>query len=229
MAIGNSINDEIREQQKKAMAELGPLGKIKYFIYYYKWHVIATVFALSMISLFVYEQVTKEEMVFQAVFVNSFPNMENEEFMAGFEEQLGLDTQKETAVLDTSIFINPDEPSSYDDENTQKLFVMASAQMIDVCVANEAYYNEMADAEYFADLSTILTEEQMKEYEDRLFYYDAPEDGIEGEVPVGIDVSDSPKIVESQSFPNTKAYFGIVVNTERIESSLAFLEYLDTP
>ena len=35
MAVGNSVNDEIREQQKKVFKEQGFKGKLEYFIYYY--------------------------------------------------------------------------------------------------------------------------------------------------------------------------------------------------
>ena len=40
MAIGNSVNDEIREQQRKVLQEKGFVGRLEYFFYYYKWHVI---------------------------------------------------------------------------------------------------------------------------------------------------------------------------------------------
>ena len=40
MAIGNSVNDEIREQQKKVLENEGLKGRLQYFVYYYKWHVI---------------------------------------------------------------------------------------------------------------------------------------------------------------------------------------------
>lgn len=38
MAIGNSVHDEIREQQKKAFATMSPKEKLSYFWDYYKIH-----------------------------------------------------------------------------------------------------------------------------------------------------------------------------------------------
>ena len=59
MAIGNSVNDEIREQQKKVLQEQGFKGKLEYFIYYYKWHVIISAIVLLFGGSMIYQVLTQ--------------------------------------------------------------------------------------------------------------------------------------------------------------------------
>ena len=69
----------------------------------------------------------------------------------------------------------------------------------------------------------------MEQYKDRIVWYDCTENMTEGEEAIALEVTDASKIVSTQSFPNTKCYYGIIVNSERIDNSLAFLDYLETP
>ena len=131
--------------------------------------------------------------------------------------------------MDASFYINTESPTLYDEQNSEKLFVMASAGVVDVVLADEDYFFSMAENGFLLDLSTILSEEQMEQYVDRALYYDSPNNYAEGEEFVGIEITNSPKIVETQSYPNDKAYFCMIMNAPNIENSLAFLEYLDTP
>lgn len=229
MAVGNSVNDEIREQQQKVFNEQGFKGKLEYFIYYYKWHVIIGAIVLCFGGSMVYEVLTQKDVALQVAYVNSFPNIEGTEIMADFQKTISIDEKKEETLLDTSFYISSDASSYYDQQNIEKLLVMCSAGSIDVCVVDEGYFMNMAEGGYFLDLSTVLSEEQMELYKDRIVWYDCPDNLAEGEEAIAIEVTDSPKLVSTESFPNTKCYYGIIVNSERIENSLAFLDYIDTP
>lgn len=229
MAVGNSVNDEIREQQKKVFSEQGFKGKLEYFIYYYKWHVIIGVLVFAFLGSMLYNVLTKKEVALQVVYVNSFPNIESTEIMADFQKNISINANKEEVLLDTSFYINSDSASYYAEQSVEKLLVMCSAGTIDVCVVDEAYFMEMAAGGYFLDLSTVLSEEQMELYKDRIVWYDCPNNLTEGEEAIAIEVTASPKIVSTESYPNTKCYYGIVVNSTHIDNSLAFLDYLETP
>lgn len=229
MAIGNSVNDEIREQREKVFKEQGFKGKLEYFIYYYKWHVIIGAIILSFGGSMVYEILTQKDVALQVVYVNGFPNVENTDFMADFQQTIDIDEKKEETLLDDTIYINAKNPSYYDEQSIEKLLVMCSAGSVDVCVVDESYFMNMAEGGYFLDLSTVLSDEQMELYKDRLVWYDCPDNITEGEEAIAIEVTDASKLVSTQSFPNTKCYYGIIVNSERIDNSLAFLEYIETP
>lgn len=229
MAIGNSVNDEIREQHRKVLEEEGLKGRLKYFVYYYKWPVLIALIVIIFFGTSLFQVLSKKDTALQVLMVNGFPNIEAEDFMTDFEKTITIDTTKEDTLLDDSFYINAESPTMYDEQNAEKLFVMSSAGVVDVVLVDEAYFKIMAEAGYLLDLSTILTEEQMTFYADRAFYYDSANNYAEGEEFVGIEVTSSPKIVNTQSYPNTKAYFCMIMNAPNIENSLAFLEYLDTP
>ena len=58
-------------------------------------------------------------------------------------------------------------------------------------------------------------------------YYDIPDDD-QGEVPIGIQFADAPKVVETGAYAVTNdALFGIVVNSEHVDNAVKFLEYMD--
>ena len=229
MAIGNSVNDEIREQQKKVLENEGLKGRLQYFVYYYKWHVIIGAIILIFVINTIVEFATRKDTVLQVVYINGFPNVESTEFMTDFQKTIEINEKKEITQLDDSFYINSDSPSYYDEQYIEKLLVMSSAGTIDVVVVDEDYFKIMAQGGYFLDLSTVLSDEQMAEYNDRLFYYDCPDNLTEGEEAIGIEITDAAKIVSTQSYPNTKCYFGIIVNSKHIDHSLAFLNYLETP
>lgn len=229
MAIGNSINDEIREQQKKVLAQENFSGKLKYFTHYYKWHLLIALLVIVMGGSFIYEFATKKDTVLQVLMVNGFPNIESTEFMADFEEMLQLNPKKQETLLDDSFYINTESSTLYDEQNSEKLIVMSSAGVVDVVIADRDYFLTMAENGFLLDLSTIFSPEQMALYADRSLYYDSPNNLAQGEELVGIEITNSPKIVETQSYPNDRAYFCIIVNAPHPDTALTFLEYLDTP
>ena len=229
MAIGNSVNDEIREQHKKVLAEEGLKGRLKYFVHYYKWPVLIALFVIIFFGSSLYQVLSKKDTALQVLMVNGFPNVETEEFMNDFETTITIDSKKEDTLLDDNFYINTESPSLYDEQNAERLYVMSSAGVVDVVLVDEAYFQVMAEAGYLMDLRKVLSEEQMALYEERAFYYDSPNNYAQGEEWVGIEITDSAKIVETQSYPNGKVYFCMIMNAPNIENSLAFLEYLDTP
>ena len=106
MAIGNSVNDEIREQQRKVLESQGFKGRLEYFIHYYKWHVLIGALVLIVGGTMIYDVVTKKDMALQAIYINAFPNVENSTFMADFEKTIEIDTKKEETSLISDIYIN---------------------------------------------------------------------------------------------------------------------------
>ena len=229
MAIGNSVNDEIREQREKVLKNNGFKGRFEYFVYYYKWHVIIGAVILLFGGSMIYDVVTQKDVALQVVYVNGFPNVETTEFMADFQKTIEIDENKEETLLDDTFYINAQSPSYYDEQSIEKLLVMCSAGTVDVCVVDESYFGNMAEGGYFLDLSTVLSDEQMEQYKDRIIWYDCPNNITEGEEAIAIEVTNASKLISTQSFPNTKCYYGILVNAKNIDNSLAFLEYIETP
>ena len=227
MANGNSVNDEIKEQRKKAMEIANFKERLSYFFYYYKVQVLLTIVIGAVVISTIVSLATKKDIVLQVVYINGFPSENAETFMSDFASTIPIDTAKEEVLLDDSFYIAAENRSTFDEQNQEKLFMMSAAGNIDVCVADEAFFQELVKQGYLLDLSTILSDEQMNLYKDKLFYYDSDENKHEGKEAVGIKVTDAPKIVATNSFPNTDCYYCIIVNSKHTDNALAFLDYLE--
>ncbi len=229
MANGNSVFDEIREQHQKVMAEKGLKGLILHLFHYYKWYALTGLAVLIIVITMIYDAVTQKDMVLQAVYVNAFPNVGNEEFMADYEKTITINPKKEETSLISDFYINVDDPTIFEAENIQKLLVLCASGAVDVCIVDESYLMQMAQGGYYMDLSTVFTKEQMEKYSDRLVWHDYPDDDKDAKEAIALEVTDADKIVSTQSYPNTKCYFAIMFNAPNVDNSLAFLDYLETP
>lgn len=227
MANGNSVNDEIREQHQKIMEEKGLTGRISYFFYYYKVQTLISLIVVGVLIAIIVSIATRKNTALQVIYINGFPVENAQTFMDDFAATIQIDPKKEEVLFDDSFYIATENPTTFDEDNKEKLFVMSSAARIDVCVADEAFFKEMAQQGYLLDLSTVLSSEQMDKYKDDLFYYDSPENMHEGEEAVGIKVTDANKIVSEGSFPNTDCYYCIIMNSKHVDNALAFLDYLE--
>lgn len=229
MANGNSVFDEIREQHQKVKAEKGTKAYLLHLFHYYKWYALTGLILIIIFSTMIYDIVTKKDIIMQAVYINAFPNVTSEEFMADFEKTITFNPKKEETSLISDFYINMDDTTIFEAENIQKLLVLCASGAVDVCVVDESYLMQMAQGGYYMDLSTVFTKEQMEKYSDRLIWHDYPDDDKVGEEAIALEVTDAAKIVSTQSYPNTKCYFAIMVNAPNVDNSLAFLDYLETP
>ena len=229
MAAGNSVQDEIREQQMKVLESQGLKGRLEYFFHYYKWYVLVGTIILLVGGTMIYDIATKKDTIMQAVYVNAFPNVENEVFMANFEKTIEINPKKEETSLISDFYIDMEAYTYFDAQNLEKLLVLCAAETVDVCVVDESYLMHMAEGGYFKDLSTVFTDEQMEKYADKLVWYDCPDNIAEGEEAIALEITDASKIVSTQSYPNSRCYFTIIVNAPNVDNALAFLDYLETP
>lgn len=229
MSKNNSVNDEIKQQHKYVKEEMDFWGKIKYFFYYYKIHTVVTLFVMVAIIYVVHFYVTKKDPVLQVAIVNGYPQIELSEMIDEFTATIPFDPEKQEVTIDDTYYIHTEMANAMDDQNAERLYIFAYSQELDVCLVDESYFPVIADAGYVEDLSTLFTEEQLEKYADKFVYWDSPNDMVDGEELIAIDISDAPKIVSTECYPDKKAYFTIILKSEYKDNALAFLEYLYTP
>lgn len=227
MAIGNSVNDEIREQKNKIMQERGLKGQISYFLYYYKTHLIIALLIIIAIIYFITAYLNKKDCILQTIYINGFPNIDAQEISDDFAKQITYDPAHEEIYLDTSFYISATNRTQYDDTNEQKIALMATAGDLDSCVTDEAFYHTLADNYFLMDLSSVLTSKQLEKYQDRLIYSTSQETGKQ--IPTGIKINDFPKIQSTNSYPSSDCYYCIFRLAKHQDMAIQFLEYLETP
>ena len=224
MAAGNSVSDEIREQRQKLKGK-SPKEKLAYFWEYYKVPALIVLLVVIFGSDLIYNIVTKKAIAMEAAFVNmvTVEDFDSEQEAAGFVTWAGIDSKEYEAVFDTGIYIDYDGGDEYTAVNIQKVMAMISARALDVILADDSYLEQTADEGYYADLSEVLPEELLAQFEaeDKVLYRDIPEDG-KGEIPIAVDVRDSSFFLSHE----VPSWFTVVINAEHPETAVKFLEYM---
>lgn len=225
----NSVNEEIIEQAKQVLEEKTFIEKVKYFVGYYKIHALVAAAIVFLIVAVIYMIVSDKEELLQVAVVNGNVNVDYDKLYDGFVEGREYDEKKQAYTIDPWYYISAENPSNYEQEQAEKLYVMATASELDVIICDESFFLATADIAMGHDLSLVMSEEQMERYKDLLYWYDCPDDSFDGIEAVGVDITDFPKIKELNMFPDTRAYFVLILASPYPENALDFLEYLETP
>lgn len=177
MATGNSVHDEIREQQKKAFATMSLKEKLAYFWDYYKIHTLIVICAIIFVVSFVHQIGDNKPYAFYAVLINALNGLDSNDTNAMWENEFldyaGIDSEAYRVCIDTSITQSSDGGSQYEMANRQKMAAMLHAGDIDVIIADTESFEDYAHAGYFHDLSEFFIDKELAPYADFLYYTDA--------------------------------------------------------
>lgn len=177
MAAGNSVHDEIKEQQKKAFATMSLKEKFAYFWDYYKIHTIVVICVIAFVISFVQQMRANKPYAFYAVLLNAYAGLENTDTSTLWEEEFltfaGIDPETYRVCIDTSLTQSAGGGSQYEMANRQKMAAMMHTGDIHAIVADTETFESYAHMETFYDLSEVLTEDELALYQDLLYYTDA--------------------------------------------------------
>lgn len=176
MSSQNSVIEEIREQQKKAFATMTPKEKLAYFWDYYKIHTIVAIAVIVFIIAFINSYRSNKPIAFYAVMLNADSYGDNaavaNTWSEGFMEYAGIDPAAYQVNIDTSVTISADGGDQYEVANRQKMMAMMHAGDIHAIVADTETFEGYARLEYFYDLKSTFSEEELAPYADLLYYTD---------------------------------------------------------
>lgn len=176
MSSHNSVVEEIREQQKKAFATMTPREKLAYFWDYYKVHTIAAVIVVVFVISFINSYRSNKPFAFYAILLNADTSGDHAVTAAAWDEAFmeyaGIDPEAYQVNIDTSVSISADGGSQYDVANRQKMAAMMQAGDIHAIVTDTETFEGYARLEYFYDLNTVFTKEELAPYADLLYYTD---------------------------------------------------------
>lgn len=174
MSSQNSVVEEIREQQKKAFATMTPKEKLAYFWDYYKIHTIVAIAVIVFVVSFINSYRSSKPTAFYAVLLNADTYDDNaaaaNAWNEGFMEYAGIDPEAYQVNIDTSIGISSGTGDQYEVASRQKMMAMMHAGDIHAIVADTETFEGYARLEYFYDLNTAFTEEELAPYADLLYY-----------------------------------------------------------
>ena len=176
-AVTMSIAKEIREEQKKALSTMNTREKLAYFWEYYKIHTIAAIIIIAVVISLIRQYVTSKDIRFYAVLMDAVTTDSNsglsEVWSEEFLEYAQIDAKEYDVYIDTSISIATNTDVQYLYANQQKLFALFASNSISAFVADTQTFEEYAQLEYFYDLKSLLSEEELNKYGPYLYYTDA--------------------------------------------------------
>jgi len=244
-----AIKDEIKEQTNK-LKDMSTKEKTEYIWAYYKWWIMGAIVAVMVIISVARSVISNSRPVYlDAMFLNSS--------IAAYESQCTLEEEfMERYGINPSVYnMNFDYVTTLtDDYGDQasyagqiKMMSKYSAEQLDIICGQESIMTEQADEGSFYDLSKLMSEDKLKEVENKgyeLFYhtekiYDddiAADEDIpytEGETYIAgiyIDkcdklVGDKPSCVYSESGED-RWVLSVAWNTKNPEHAIEFINFV---
>ncbi len=188
-----AIQDEIREQRGKLKGK----GIKAHLAWFWEYEKIPTIVVLVVAAIgisLIYHYATYKPYAFGTMFLNaSLQDGQQETLEAEFLDYAGLDSSKEDVFADLMESLTPGDNSSsqYDIYAVQKIMAETAAQQIDTAVMDAWYFRQYAYNGEFLDLTTVLDEETLARYQDRIFYIDQAEARRQQEASDDVSSEDS--------------------------------------
>lgn len=229
MAEGESIQDEIRQQQEK-LKDASLKEKIKYYTYYYKIHFIVTLGVIIFLAGFLNQLLSKRDIGFSMITLNpDATTVETENFVSEVTEFLQLNTKKEQFYLDTTMNIS-DSPNAFASEaayySVMRLDSMFAAKEVDALTGEASMIEKFAAEDTYMDLRSVLDSELYQKLAEENRIYICMNQNHET-IPVAVKISDSEKFSDLRIYESDKnIYAGLAANSEHAARFEQFIVYL---
>lgn len=220
----NSIHDEIREQNAK-LKDAPLKEKLSYFKEYYLKTTLAVIAILIFVGSLAYTMITApDDTAFAAYFFNDTGDSSSTVLIDEFVAYTGIDTKEHEAYIDASMNYSSDSGNYTDYTGIEKTMAVIATNELDIIIGDQEAFDYFTRSECFHDVTTILPENLLEKFQDKIYYYTFEETGET--VPVGIYVTDSPKLNENYYYVDKEPILGFLINSDSIENALTFLEFI---
>jgi hypothetical protein len=201
--------------------------KVGYIWDYYKLWLIGAVVAVGLLVYFLslYRN-GSDDVVFKAAFVNFYDDVsDSSDFALGFKEYLeGHDSGsgiEGVIEFDNNMFFNLNKNSDYYSSYYQKLIAYLESGTLDCVICGYDNLMGIGQGGRFIDLSDERIKSVYDMYSDRIVYISTEE----GDIPIGIDISDSP-VLSGMNGYGESCYLAFSANSAHFDKGKLFLEYL---
>lgn len=233
---------EARQEQWKKLKDQPLSAKAKYIFTYYWMAIALSVFVVIFITSWIVSALTSKDAVLSGCLVNSTMLQSYQGSLADeFVETQQIDTQKYTFDLMTGVYLDATDISAL-----ESIVTRIAVGDLDFVVV-DLYTYPLLSA-YWADLESVLTEEQLEKYHPYMVYVERDalrtleEDSIDNglvlpkyyqdpseladPVPLGIRIPETSRLFDAYAFPKDDIIFGISETNQRLDMTMAFLDFL---
>lgn len=241
------INKDKKPKQDQApLYGLHGTKKIQYIWDYYKLPLAILGIFLYAIVYILYRHLTYKDTILYTALVNvSTGEALTAQLETGFLEVSGIDTSSNRLHLYTGLYLTDDENNTYHEytyASQMKILASIDGELLDVVLMDQEAFDAFAQNGYLCNLDELLLDEDKTFYDDihpfivnniyieednsfdLIFDSTIPYSAVTEEYPVGLDMSQA-KLIKQAGFKET-VYFGIIANSPRKETAVAYLQYL---
>lgn len=220
----NSMHDEIREQNAK-LKDAPLKEKLAYFNEYYLKTTIVVLVILLLVGSIAYSMLTApSDTAFAAFFYNDTGDSTSTALIDGFVEHMGIDVKVHDAYIDATMNYTPDSTDMNTFMTLEKTMAVISTGELDVVVGDADTLDYFSGAECLHDITAILPDDLLAKFEDKIYYAKYGESQVL--TPVGIYVTDAPKLNQYSHYVGMEPILGFIVNADNLDNAIEFLRYL---
>ncbi len=222
MSWKENLKQESQKEREK-LKKMTPRDKAWYVWEYYKIHIfilIGCFFVLYLIGNILYNKTFTTQLSYLTI-NNTSPNYSFEEFDEEFKQFMGYG-KKDLIESDGSAVIRyGDVISEMEYGNMAKISALVAAQDLDIMLCDQLNLDHYAYLDGFRNLKETLPDDLWQKVEPFL-YYGTNEAGES--IPCAVDIHNS-YFCKKTGIALDPCYFGIVNNTERIDTAIAWLRF----
>lgn len=212
------------KSEKEKWSNLSSHEKVQYFKDYYLKFVIAGALILAFIIWFLYSVFKpKPETMLTVTLINSTMTDEASEALASqLSSYLDINTDKEEIFIDTSLFLDDENPSEATMASEQKMVAYAFSGELDIIIAQEDVFERYAKQGYFINLAEALPSNLYSQFNDT-FYMTRAENDTE-DIPYGISIAGYERFENLESYIQNPV-IGIMANTKHKSNAVDTIQW----
>ncbi len=207
---------------------------------YYRWPIIVGVTVAVIGGGMIYSFFNRQETAFHAIAING-NLLKGDVLMEEFRQEEGIDPEDRMTLMDATINLKKYEETL---TTMDMLFATTTTKELDAVILDGMAFASLANQALYTDLSQLLTEEELADLGDRVYYLDSadltemvtedtpPVDlsndpgSLEAPVPVAVELSGSEKMETYSLYKEGDCFYTVADSSEKKDRAIRFMQYL---
>lgn len=237
---------EAHKEQWEKLKDKPLTDKLKYIFTYYWAAILGVVCVIAFATSWISSALSQKDAALSGYLLNGMTvSSYNDDLTQEFMELQQIDSNEYDFKLHANNSYSSTEMSDTSIAVLESIVVQVAAGELDFIVTDLETYPILSA--YFADLRTVMTEEQLEKWKDNLVYvekdalerltsgeldtielpqYFLSDEGLSDPVPLGIRLPDSSRLFDAYAFPQGEVIFGITHSAKNLSNTFAFLNYI---
>ena len=214
------------KSEKQKLSEMTFQDKVSYLKSYYLAKTVAIIAIIAFAGYLFYTILTpKPETLLYAAIVNyAIPEETAATLQSDFSNHLGITSDKEEVMFDTSFYLGSgNDTSEYTMSAQEKLSVYFTAGDVDVLIAPESIIKNYASFGYLDKLTDQLPTDLCTSLSESFLFSTTEDNPVSGAYGIYLDGT---ALYNGTSDPTDRPVLAIVINSDQKQNAIEFIRYL---